>query len=113
MIEERNAYKVLVGKRRKSPPGRRRFIWENNIKTGQKMMVRCGWIYLGQDREQSSSLSVVLKEIKKTIRIAGASAFIPIRLQSVTAASTRSLAGFYEHANEPSGSITCWEFLTS
>ncbi|KDR19299.1 hypothetical protein L798_06094 [Zootermopsis nevadensis] len=55
MGENRNAYRVLVGKPNgKRPLGRPRHRWEDNIKMGL-IEIRCigmDWIYLGQDRGQ-------------------------------------------------------------
>jgi hypothetical protein len=53
--EKRNAYKILVRKPEgKTPLGRRRYIWEDNIKVDFRE-IRWGimdWINLAQDRDQ-------------------------------------------------------------
>jgi hypothetical protein len=49
MGEKRNAYRILVGKPEgKSPLGRPRRKWVDNIKMGSVM----DWIYLAQDMDQ-------------------------------------------------------------
>jgi hypothetical protein len=55
MGERRNAYKILVGKPQgKSPLGRRRHRWMNNIKMVFREIGWGGmdWIALAQDRDQ-------------------------------------------------------------
>jgi hypothetical protein len=53
--ENRNAYRVLVGKPKgKRPLGRPRRRWDGNISTYLKEMGRddVNWIHLSQDRDQ-------------------------------------------------------------
>ena len=59
MVENRSAYRVLVGKpERKRPLGRPRRRWEDNIKM-YLQEVGCGgidWIELAQDRDRRRAL---------------------------------------------------------
>jgi hypothetical protein len=59
MGEMRGVYRILVGKPEgKTPPGRSRHRWENNIKLDLQE-VGCGgmdWIELVQDRDSSRAL---------------------------------------------------------
>jgi hypothetical protein len=57
--ENRNAYKILVGKTEgKGPPGRPRRRWVDNVKTDLREIGWGGmdWINLAQDRDQWTAL---------------------------------------------------------
>jgi hypothetical protein len=59
MWEKRKAYRILVGKPEgKSPLGRPRRRWENNIRMDLREIEWSGmdWIYLAQDRDQWRAL---------------------------------------------------------
>jgi hypothetical protein len=57
--ERRNGYRVLVGKPEgKTPLGRPRRRWEDNMKMGLKAIGWGGtdWVHLAQDRDQWTAL---------------------------------------------------------
>jgi hypothetical protein len=56
--EQRNAYRILVGKPERRPLGRPRKMWESNIKMYLRDIGWSGmdWIYLAQERDQWTSL---------------------------------------------------------
>jgi hypothetical protein len=67
MVENRSAYRVLVGKpERKRPLGRRRRRWEDNIKM-QLQEVGCGgidWIKLAQERDRRRALVIAVMNFR-------------------------------------------------
>jgi hypothetical protein len=67
MGEKRNAYRILVGKPEgKTPLGRPRRMWVDNIKMDLKEMVWYGvdWIDLAQDRDQWMALVYTVMNLR-------------------------------------------------
>jgi hypothetical protein len=70
MWERRGAYRVSVGKhKRKMPPRRPRYIWEDNIKKDfQKMEWGHGLIHLAQDRNRWRALVNTVMNLRVSIK---------------------------------------------
>jgi hypothetical protein len=67
MREDRGVHKLLVGKPEgKRPLGRRRHIWENNIKTDLQEVGGGGgdWMELAQDRDRWRALVGTVREFR-------------------------------------------------
>jgi hypothetical protein len=67
MGEKRNTYIILVGKtERKSPLGRPKRRWENNIKIDLRELGWGGmdWIYLAQDTNQCRTLVITIMNLR-------------------------------------------------
>ena len=67
MVEDRGVHRVLVGKpERKSPLGRRRRRWEDNIKTDLQEVGggRGDWMELAQDRDRWRALVGMVRDFR-------------------------------------------------